>query len=58
VAGQRQEQGRRTLEGAGFEVLALALEGQVRRESVVASQSPSGGASIPRGSLVLLYVNP
>lgn len=58
VVGQRQEQGRRTLEQAGFEVLALALEGQVRRESVVASQSPSGGASVPRGSLVLLYVNP
>ena len=58
VVGQRQEDGRRTLEGAGFEVLALALEGQVRRESVVASQSPGGGASVPRGSLVLLYVNP
>lgn len=58
VVGQRQEDGRRTLEQAGFEVLALALEGQVRRESVVASQSPGGGASVPRGSLVLLYVNP
>ena len=58
VVGDRQEQGRRTLEQAGFEVLALALEGQVRRESVVASQSPGGGASVARGSLVLLYVNP
>lgn len=58
VVGDRQEQGRRTLEQAGFEVLALALEGQVRRESVVASQSPAGRASVARGSLVLLYVNP
>lgn len=58
VVGQRNEQARQALEQAGFEVLALALDGQVRRESVVASQSPGGGASVPRGSLVLLYVNP
>lgn len=42
------------LEQAGFEVLAIEVdEGD---EGTVVSQSPSGGASIPRGSLVLLYV--
>lgn len=58
VVGRRQDQGRRTLEQAGFEVLALNLTGQVRNESPVASQTPAGGASIPRGSLVILYVGP
>lgn len=56
VVGQRQQQGRRTLEQAGFEVLALNLDGAVRNESPIASQTPSAGASIPRGSLVVLYV--
>ena len=56
VVGRRQDQARRDLERAGFEVLALNLDGEVRNESRVASQTPSAGASIPRGSLVILYV--
>jgi serine/threonine-protein kinase len=56
VVGRRLDQGRRTLEQAGFEVLALALDGEVRNESPIASQTPSAGASVPRGSLVLLYL--
>ena len=39
---------------AGFEVLALEVESNLTGE--VVSQSPAAGASIPRGSLVLLYV--
>lgn len=57
VVGQQLDQGRRALVGAGFEVLALNLQGDpIRNESAVASQTPAGAASIPRGSLVLLYV--
>lgn len=56
VVGRRLDQGRRTLDQAGFEVLALNLDGEVRNESPVASQTPAAGASVPRGSLVLLYV--
>jgi serine/threonine-protein kinase len=56
VVGQRNAQARQGLEAAGFEVLALNLNGEVRNESVVASQTPTGGASIPRGSLVVLYL--
>lgn len=56
VVGQRLDQARQTVDDAGFEVLALDLQGQVRNEDRVASQSPRGGASIPGGSLVLLYV--
>jgi beta-lactam-binding protein with PASTA domain len=56
VTGRRLDQARSTLEQAGFEVLALGLEGEVRREDTVSSQSPAAGASTPRGSLVLLYV--
>jgi beta-lactam-binding protein with PASTA domain len=56
VVRQRQDRARGTLESAGFEVLALSLDGEVRNESIVASQSPGARASIPRGSLVLLYV--
>lgn len=56
VVGQRQDQGRRALEQAGFEVLAINLNGAVRNESPVVSQTPAGGASIPGGSLVILYV--
>jgi beta-lactam-binding protein with PASTA domain len=56
VVGRRQDQGRRTLEQAGFEVLALNLDGEVRNESPIASQTPAAGASVPRGSLVLLYL--
>jgi serine/threonine-protein kinase len=57
VAGRRLDQGRRTLDQAGFEVLALDVDGEVRNESPIASQSPAAGATIPRGSLVLLYVS-
>ncbi len=57
VAGDRLQQGRQTLVQAGFEVLALNLQGDpVRNESTVSSQAPAGAASIPRGSLVLLYL--
>jgi beta-lactam-binding protein with PASTA domain len=56
VVGQRLQQARRALEQAGFEVLALNLNGEVKNESPVASQTPAGGANIPRGSLVILYV--
>jgi serine/threonine-protein kinase len=57
VVGQRQDRARASLAQTGFEVLALNLQsGEVRREDVVASQTPAGGASIPRGSLVILYV--
>jgi serine/threonine-protein kinase len=57
VTGRSNEEARRSLESAGFEVLALNLQtNRVRREDRVSSQSPSAGASIPRGSLVLLYL--
>ena len=56
VVGQRQDDGRRALESAGFEVLALNLNGAVHNESPIASQTPKGGANVPRGSLVILYV--
>ena len=56
VVGRRNDDARQSLEGAGFEVLALNLDGPVRNESTVASQTPAGGANVPRGSLVLLYV--
>lgn len=56
VVRQPLDDARRALERAGFEVLALKLEGEIRREDLVASHSPAGGASVPRGSLVLLYL--
>ena len=58
VTGRRLDEARQALEAAGFEVLALttAEGGQVRNESKVVSQSPAASASVPRGSLVLLYV--
>ena len=57
VTGQTLEDARRTLEQAGFEVLALSAgDREVKNESKVLSQSPAGRASIPRGSLVVLYV--
>ena len=57
AAGQSLEDGRDALEQAGFEVLALTIgDGEIRNESTIASQSPAGGASIPRGALVLVYV--
>ena len=56
VVGRRNDEARQSLEGAGFEVLALNLDGPVRNESTVASQTPAARASVPRGSLVLLYL--
>jgi beta-lactam-binding protein with PASTA domain len=58
TTGSRLDGGRDQLEQAGFEVLALTVgeDGEVRNESTIVSQSPAGGASIPRGSLVLVYV--
>jgi serine/threonine-protein kinase len=57
VVGERQQQARQALEQAGFEVLAINLNGEVKNASPVASQTPAGGASVPRGSLVILYVS-
>jgi len=54
VAGARESDARKSLERAGFEVLEIEFEGN--RSGVVISQSPRGGASIPGGSLVILYV--
>jgi beta-lactam-binding protein with PASTA domain len=56
AVGQRLDAGRRALESAGFEVLALNLDGAVRNESPIGAQTPKGGANVPRGSLVILYV--
>lgn len=54
VVGRREPAARNALERAGFEVLAIELE--ALEPGVVASQSPPGGASVPGGSLVILYV--
>lgn len=54
VAGRQEPAARNELERAEFEVLAIALAGG--RRGVVASHTPPGGASVPRGSLVILYV--
>jgi serine/threonine-protein kinase len=62
VTGKKQNPAREQLSAAGFEVLALEQETADRtRVGFVLSQTPKGGASIPgasipRGSLVLLYV--
>lgn len=53
VVGTPENQARAALEGAGFEVLAIEAESNATGVFV---QSPAGGASIPHGSLVLLYV--
>ena len=57
VVGQQNDQARQALDDAGFEVLALNLTGDVRNESRVASQTPAGSASVPGGSLVILYLS-
>lgn len=58
VVGSRLSEARSSLEQAGFEVLAVSIDGaRIRNESTIASQSPAGEASVPRGSLVLLYVS-
>ena len=57
VVGQSLGDARNSLDEAGFEVKALNLAGdELRNESEIGSQSPGGGASVPRGSLVLVYV--
>jgi serine/threonine-protein kinase len=56
VVGRPLAGARRALEAAGYEVLAVNLEDEVRNEDRVSSQTPGGGASVPRGSLVVLYV--
>jgi len=57
AVGKTLGDGRDALEQAGFEVLALAVgDGEIRNESKIVSQSPAGGASIPDGALVLVYV--
>jgi beta-lactam-binding protein with PASTA domain len=57
VAGRRLDEARQALDDAGFETLALDLSGDaLRNSSVIGSQTPAGGASIPGGSLVILYV--
>ena len=57
VRGKKQADARQQLDASGFEVLELkqATTDRSRADSVL-SQTPSGGAGIPRGSLVLLYV--
>jgi len=55
VVGEELQSARDQLEQAGFEVLALTVgDGEIRNQSPIVSQSPSGGA--PPGSLVLVYV--
>jgi beta-lactam-binding protein with PASTA domain len=57
VTGQSLSDGRASLEQAGFEVLGVTLgDDEIENESKILSQSPAGGASIPQGALVLVYV--
>jgi serine/threonine-protein kinase len=56
VVGQSLADARSALDAAGYEVLAVNLQDEVRNEDRVVSQTPGGGASVPRGSLVVLYV--
>jgi beta-lactam-binding protein with PASTA domain len=57
VVGQQLDKARSALDQAGFEVLALTVsDREIENERSVASQSPGAGASVPRGSLVLVYV--
>ena len=57
VTGEKQAGGREQLKSAGFEVLTLQERTTDRsRVGSVLSQTPSGGANIPRGSLVIVYV--
>ena len=57
VTGRRLDESRQALDQAGFETLALDLSGgELKNSSVIGSQTPVGGASIPGGSLVILYV--
>jgi serine/threonine-protein kinase len=56
VVGRPLADARRALESAGYEVLAVNLQDEVRNEDRVSSQTPGGGAAVSRGSLVVLYV--
>ena len=57
VTGRTLDEARQALDAAGFEVLALSPSGvAVKNSSPVESQTPAGGATIPRGLLVLVYV--
>jgi eukaryotic-like serine/threonine-protein kinase len=57
VVGQQLDKARSALDQAGFEVLALTVsDREIENERSVVSQSPGAGASVPRGSLVLVYV--
>ena len=57
VTGLKESEARAQLENAGFEVLALKQSTSDRsRVGVAISQTPSANASVPRGSLVILYV--
>lgn len=56
VAGQRQAEARSRIADAGFEVLSIEVGGNPSRAGTVLSQTPGGGAQIPAGSLVILYV--
>lgn len=56
VVGLSEEDARSALSEAGFEVLALQQVGAPSQVGDVVSQTPAGDASIPRGSLVILYV--
>ena len=57
VTGEKQAGGRDQLKSAGLEELTLQEHTDDRsRVGSALSQTPSGGANIPRGSLVLLYV--
>jgi beta-lactam-binding protein with PASTA domain len=56
VTGRRLDEARQALEQAGFEALALDLSGdELTNSSAIGSQTPAGGASVPGGSLVILY---
>jgi serine/threonine-protein kinase len=56
VVGSPQSDARSRLASAGFEVLSLEILGSPAQVGDVISQTPGGNASIPRGSLVILYV--
>ncbi len=57
VAGLKQDEARTKLEAAGFEVLVIEQSTADRSQvGVAVSQTPSANASVPKGSLVILYV--
>jgi serine/threonine-protein kinase len=53
VVGQDEGDARTALEDARLEVLAIEVEGEDTDD--VLAQTPSGGARVPRGSLVVIY---